>query len=198
MSSSLSNKLSSHTSLFRRLLERLSLHPKAVVRLNLLRLVKTLFEASPAPSKFSKQPNLVSTINRLVEDDPSLLVKDLARGLLKDLSDAEKRLKSNRLIGNTISPSPSLPAGSLQRIGRTWSESAMSQILSNTSASSARYKLKARPNSPSLQSPASSAAASMSVPTPDAAITTPVSGSGMLPASSRRISIRAKASPPPR
>lgn len=165
--------------------------------MNLLKLVKTLFEASPAPSKISKQPNLVSTINRLVEDDPSLLVKDLAKGLLKDITDAEKRSKSHRLLGNALTSSPSLPAGSLQRIGRRWSESAMSQILSNPSTSSPRYKFKPRPNSPSLQPPPSPALG-FSKTSVTASSSGGVSNNSSLPGPSRRISIRAKASPPPR
>lgn len=187
--------------MFRRLLERLSSHSKAVVRLNLLKLVKTLFEASSTPSKVIKQPNLVSTVNRLVEDDPSLLVKDLAKGLLKDFTDAEKRFKNSRLLGSGLSSSPSLPSGSLARIGRTWSESAMSQILSNPgSTSSPRYKLKPRPNSPSLQIPPPhpSASGSSNTSAPNATTDRKSSTSPLPGGPSRRISIRAKASPPPR
>lgn len=196
MSSNLCNKLSTHSLLFRRLLERLASHPKAVVRLNLLKVIKTVFEAATDPSRISKQPNLVSTINRLVEDDPSLLVKDLAKGLLKEFTDAEKRYRSSRLLGNALTSSPSLPAGAVQRMSRTWSDSAMNQILSNPSTSSPRYKLKPRPNSPSLQAPSSPA---MSTTSGGSAMGTHQGTPGLtgLPVPARRISIRAKVSPSP-
>jgi hypothetical protein len=192
LSGNLCNKLAQQPILFIRLVERMSSHPKAVVRLNLLKLVKTLFEAAQDPAKVCKQANVVSTINRLAEDDPSLLVKDLAKGLLQEFTDADKKGKSRRLLGGLAS-SPSLPGTSMNKLSRTWSDSAMSQILANSSTSSPRYKLKSRPNSPSLQGQDQVESLPSTRLSPSASSS--ASKGQALP--SRRISVRSKPSPSP-
>lgn len=160
-------KLSTQSLLFRCIIERVSSHAKAVVRLNLLRLIKTLAEASVDPTRVAKQPNLLPTISKLAETDPSLLVKNMAKEMLRDFSEAERRQKA-------------LLTGEKASVRRTWSDTAVSSVLAPANSASPRVRLKSRPQSPNLGSAALS----------------PLGGqqNGAVPP--RRISIRAKTSPP--
>lgn len=161
-------KLASQSLLFRRIIERISSHAKAVVRLNLLRLIKTLAEASVDPTRVVKQPNLLSTVSKLAESDPSLLVKNMAKEMLKDFGEAEREQKT-------------LLTGEKASLRRTWSDTAVSSVLAPAKVASPRVRLKSRPQSPKLGTGALS----------------PLGGqqnsAGVV---ARRISIRAKTSPP--
>lgn len=158
--------------LLRRIIERVSSHAKAVVRLNLLRLVKTLAEASIDPTRIAKQPNLLSTVSKLAESDPSLLVKNMAKEMLRDFAEAERKQKA-------------VSTGEKSSIRRTWSDTAVSNVLAPANTASPRVRLKSRPHSPNLGPGALSPLSEQQHQTGSA-----------LAGPSRRISIRAKTSPP--
>lgn len=63
--------------------ERIVAHAKPVPRLNLLRLVKTMYEASPpsARRRLTAAPKLAPNIESLVQHDSALLVRELAKEL---------------------------------------------------------------------------------------------------------------------
>ncbi|KAI9653493.1 MAG: hypothetical protein M1829_001286 [Trizodia sp. TS-e1964] len=71
--------------LFSRILQKLS-HNKAVVRLNLLRIVRSIFDASDGQAEVIWQYGLYEAIQKLAETDSAVLVRNMASELLKILS----------------------------------------------------------------------------------------------------------------
>lgn len=66
------------------LLKRLHLVPKAIVRKNLLKMLKSLFESHTAPMQFLVEYNLHPTVYALAQDENSMiLVKEIASQLLQ-------------------------------------------------------------------------------------------------------------------
>jgi hypothetical protein len=80
----LSTALVGQASFLSRLTERLNTHGKPVVRLSLLRIVKTLSECLPSSSrrKLTRTPELMSTIKDMASNDPAMLVRQMAKSLL--------------------------------------------------------------------------------------------------------------------
>ncbi|KAI9798306.1 MAG: hypothetical protein M1833_004878 [Piccolia ochrophora] len=72
--------------LFSRILQKLR-HNKAVVRLNLLRIVRTICDSSRDHAGLLRRHGLFRAIQELAESDPSAMVQDLARKLVKTSSD---------------------------------------------------------------------------------------------------------------
>ncbi|CAO1633766.1 unnamed protein product [Sympodiomycopsis kandeliae] len=73
------SRLASHLTFFKKLIERLG-HHKAVVRLNLLRILKLLCEVQPERRiELNKKHRLQEIIETLSRDDPAVLVRELAR-----------------------------------------------------------------------------------------------------------------------
>ena len=66
---------------FQRLLERLR-HPKAIVRLNLLRILRTICDAHPQRQGLIAQYDLLDAVEQLAENDKAVLVKELAKEIL--------------------------------------------------------------------------------------------------------------------
>lgn len=111
---------------------------KAIVRLNLLRVTKTVFESLPdRKDKLIRVPLLVSTITTLSKDDPAVLVKELAKELVSAFEKAREestlaassrrslvnRNSARRTTSETSLPSPPTsrysPAGRGNFVGRT-------------------------------------------------------------------------------
>ena len=169
-------------------------------------------------SRFKRHhPDLISEIMKLAESDPSLLVNNLAKEILKDLSElGEEREKIKRKKKNEMNEMKAVeeksshfknksvtghPSNSTYKLGlaagttktelrRTWSD------LSPASSASPGLKIRSRPLSPLLlhnNTLLSSTLTSTTQPL------TPKSNSNTstgLPTHQRRISIRAKSSPP--
>jgi len=66
---------------FQRLLERLR-HPKAIVRLNLLRILRTICDVHPQRQGLIAQYDLLDAVEQLAENDKAVLVKELAKEIL--------------------------------------------------------------------------------------------------------------------
>ena len=66
---------------FRRLLERLR-HPKAIVRLNLLRILRTICDGHPQRQGLIAQYDLFEAVKKLAENDKAVLVKELAKEII--------------------------------------------------------------------------------------------------------------------
>ncbi|KAI9801335.1 MAG: hypothetical protein M1825_003313 [Sarcosagium campestre] len=68
--------------LFSRILQKLR-HNKAVIRLNLLRIVRSICDASPEQGGLLQKNGLFEAVQRLAEHDPAVLVKNMASELVK-------------------------------------------------------------------------------------------------------------------
>jgi hypothetical protein len=66
---------------FQRLLERLR-HPRAIVRLNLLRILRTICDVHPQRQGLIAQYDLFDTVEKLAENDKAVLVKELAKEIM--------------------------------------------------------------------------------------------------------------------
>ena len=66
---------------FQRLLERLR-HPKAIVRLNLLRILRTICDVHPQRQGLIAQYDLFDSVEKLAESDKAVLVKELAKEIM--------------------------------------------------------------------------------------------------------------------
>lgn len=129
-SSSLATLMTGRPQLFSKINERLKTHTKPVPRLNLLRLIKTMYEASPLSGRrrITSTPELAFTINSLAQNDSALLVRELAKelsalfalSLKKDAGVSTNLQRSSTSAGFSHSPRhPGTPApDSSQRIQR--------------------------------------------------------------------------------
>ncbi|CAJ0918227.1 5607_t:CDS:10 [Entrophospora sp. SA101] len=66
---------------FKRLLQRLS-HPKAVVRLNLLRILKTVCDSHPQREDVIAKYELFDVIDKMSKNDQAVLIRELAKDIL--------------------------------------------------------------------------------------------------------------------
>ncbi|KAF9901450.1 hypothetical protein EC991_006098 [Linnemannia zychae] len=82
--------------LFHRLLDRLA-HPKAVVRSNLLRILRAIFEVHPERLQIVAKYGIAQQVARIATEDNAVLVKELAKEILDvfEESDSEGTLSSN-------------------------------------------------------------------------------------------------------
>ncbi|KAI4259390.1 MAG: hypothetical protein LQ352_000799 [Teloschistes flavicans] len=100
-----------HPDLFSRILQKLN-SSKAVVRLNLLRIVRSICDASDDQGAVIRRYGLIDSIERLAEVDGAVLVRNMAGELLKacESSDrfgmsASKRRPGRRSSSSTTPPS---------------------------------------------------------------------------------------------
>lgn len=77
--------MSSTPSFFQKLAERLS-HSKAVVRLNLLKILRIICDATPERTVIVEQYGFREIVRRLSEKDGAVLVRELARDILPTLA----------------------------------------------------------------------------------------------------------------
>jgi serine/threonine protein kinase len=68
-------------SFFKRLLHRLG-HPKPVVRLNLLKILKSVCDVHPQREAVVEQYGLYNIIEQMSKEDPAVLIKELAKEIL--------------------------------------------------------------------------------------------------------------------
>ncbi|KAF8949355.1 hypothetical protein BGZ47_005578 [Haplosporangium gracile] len=81
--------------LFHRLLDRLA-HPKAVVRSNLLRILRAIFEVHPERLQIVAKYGIAQQVARIAAEDNAVLVKELAKEILDvfEESDSEGTLSN--------------------------------------------------------------------------------------------------------
>ncbi|CAI2171283.1 20031_t:CDS:2 [Funneliformis geosporum] len=87
---------------FKRLLRRLE-HPKAVVRLNLLRILRSVCDVHPQREAVVEQYGLYDIIERMSKEDPAVLVKELTEVLLQGYF-SPKEEDSSKLFPSSLSP----------------------------------------------------------------------------------------------
>ena len=99
-----------HPDLFSRILQKLN-SSKAVVRLNLLRIIRSICDASDDQGAVIRRYGLIDTIQRLAEADGAVLVRNMAGELIKacESSDrfgmsASKRRPGRRSSSSTTPP----------------------------------------------------------------------------------------------
>lgn len=86
LSPALSACLSMHPRFVHRLLHRLVTHSKALVRVNLLKILRSLFDVTPAPThsilkNSNVKHNIKKVLENLVSSDPAVLVQEMAKEL---------------------------------------------------------------------------------------------------------------------
>ncbi|SOV01322.1 related to MAPKK kinase [Ustilago sp. UG-2017a] len=100
LSSGIVAAMARNTLFVKRLLERLS-HPKAVVRLNLLRITKMICDLKgDARSPLVEQLNVYDLVEKLSAKDNAVLVKELARDIL---SQRQAEPEASRTVRRTLS-----------------------------------------------------------------------------------------------
>lgn len=92
---------------FARILTKLS-HNKAVVRLNLLRILRTICDASEQKEALIRMHGMYQTIQRLAEKDGAVLVRNLAGELIKMCTAKEQRVSYRSRAQRSLSSSTSL------------------------------------------------------------------------------------------
>ncbi|KII90830.1 hypothetical protein PLICRDRAFT_107006 [Plicaturopsis crispa FD-325 SS-3] len=117
---------------FKRVIDRLG-HSRAVVRLNLLRILRTVCDVHPNRAILVERYGLYDIVSKLSKDDGAVLVRELAREIVPALQPALKPA----LSGKSLLKKPDTPKGSgiaPKRARRTASET--SALLSSGSNSS--------------------------------------------------------------
>ena len=87
---------------FKRVIDRLG-HSKALVRLNLLRIVKTVCDVHPNRAILVERYGIYEIVAKLSKEDGAVLVRELAREIMPTLAPAIKPSISTGLGGSTSS-----------------------------------------------------------------------------------------------
>ncbi|KAI6114307.1 hypothetical protein F5141DRAFT_1105796 [Pisolithus sp. B1] len=134
-------------SFFKRIIDRLG-HSRAVVRLNLLRILRTVCDVHPNRAMLVERYGLHEIVLKLSKDDGAVLVRELAREILPALAPALKpAVGKSGLKGHDTPKGSSVIAPKKAR--RTASEtSAILNTSSTSTSSSSRYGIE-RPRSSS-------------------------------------------------
>lgn len=94
---------------FKRVIDRLA-HSKAVVRLNLLRILRTVCDVHPNRAMLVERYGLLEIVAKLSKEDGAVLVRELAREILPTLAPALKPTSKPSLKGpdtpRNIAPKP--------------------------------------------------------------------------------------------
>ncbi|KAH9922944.1 uncharacterized protein B0H18DRAFT_1085777 [Fomitopsis serialis] len=106
---------------FKRIIDKLN-HSKAVVRLNLLRILRTVCEAHPNRAMLVERYGIYDIVVKLSKEDGAVLVRELAREIVPSLAPALKPL-SGRSGRHGDTPKGSKSALAPKRMRRTASES---------------------------------------------------------------------------
>ncbi|KAF4577422.1 hypothetical protein EYR36_005410 [Pleurotus pulmonarius] len=88
LSSSLANLFAKSTAFFNRIIDRLSHHNKAVVRRNLLRILKGVCDVHPNRGMIVERYGLYEVVERLSRTDGAVLVRELAREIIPSIRPA--------------------------------------------------------------------------------------------------------------
>jgi hypothetical protein len=110
---------------FKRVIDRLA-HSKAVVRLNLLRILRTVCDVHPNRAILVERYGLHEIVAKLSKDDGAVLVRELAREILPALAPALKPASRPGLKGTDAPKSSSIAP---KRARRTASETSAMNIV---------------------------------------------------------------------
>jgi hypothetical protein len=120
---------------FKRIIDKLNASSKAVVRLNLLRILRTVCDAHPNRALLVERFGIYDIVVKLSKDDGAVLVRELAREILPTLAPAIKPLSSSRFNKGLETPKSAIAPRKLKS-QRTVSDSAVSPPLFNSSGTS--------------------------------------------------------------
>lgn len=107
---------------FKRIIEKLN-HSKPLVRLNLLRILRTVCDVHPNRATLVDRFGIYNIVLRLSKDDQAVLVREIAREILPTLAPALKPASSRASKG---ADSPKSAIAPKKKMRRTASESAAS------------------------------------------------------------------------
>jgi hypothetical protein len=85
LSSAIAGKVAT-PAFFRRLAERLGRTTRPVVRLNLLKVARTVIESQPDKAVLLRRCGVLEVVDRLAQQDDAVLVRELAKELARDLT----------------------------------------------------------------------------------------------------------------
>lgn len=147
LSSGIVAAMARNTLFVKRLLERLS-HPKAVVRLNLLRITKMICDLrGDARSPLVEQLNVYEAVEKLSAKDNAVLVKELARDILsqrqaeRETSRTVRRTLSDTHVGDGTRSPGSVGSNSPQSMPPPLPTSALGQLVSMRASAPYRRKI---------------------------------------------------------
>ncbi|KAF8631040.1 hypothetical protein AX15_002648 [Amanita polypyramis BW_CC] len=106
---------------FRRTIDRLGHHNKALVRRNLLRVLKAICDVHPNRAVLVERYGLLSVVERLSKSDGAVLVRELAREIVPTLKPGLKA-KNGVLIGLGLAETPSRSGLAPKKMRRAASE----------------------------------------------------------------------------
>ena len=144
-----------HPDLFNRILSKLN-SGKAVVRLNLLRIIRSICDSSDEGGNPIARYGLLDNIQHLAEYDPAVLVRNMASEILKS-SEAMDRVGNSRTAGMSASSGRRPSSSTITPPGLVHSQSTPHTPSSNNhtpSRPSTRYFLDREPRQRSYFSPA--------------------------------------------
>lgn len=113
---------------FARIVQKLS-HNKAVVRLNLLKILRTICDASEQKETLIREYGMYPIVNRVAEKDTAVLVRNMAGELVKACNERLKGSIQNprrRVHTPGIGSNSSLAHNSRRHVSSLWSTSDMS------------------------------------------------------------------------
>ena len=167
LSSGIVAAMARNTLFVKRLLERLS-HPKAVVRLNLLRITKMICDLKgDARSPLVEQLNVYDVVEKLSIKDSAVLVKELARDILsqrhaeREVSRAVRRTLSDTHVGEGTRSPGSAGSNSPGSMPPPLPSAAFGQIVGMRASAPYRRKISNGANGDAADSSSSSIAHSI-------------------------------------
>ena len=128
---------------FKRIIDKLNNSSKAVVRLNLLKILRTVCDAHPNRALLVERFGIYDIVVKLSQEDGAVLVKELAREILPTLAPAIKPLSSSRLTRGGDTPKSSIAPRKLKS-QRTVSESAASPAIFINSSGTSHIRAASR------------------------------------------------------
>lgn len=128
---------------FKHIIDKLNSSGKAVVRLNLLKILRTVCDAHPNRALLVERFGIYDIVVKLSHEDGAVLVKELAREILPTLAPAIKPLSSSRLTRGVDTPKSAIAPKKLKS-QRTVSESAASPSIFSHNGSTTHIRAASR------------------------------------------------------
>ncbi|KAG9000575.1 hypothetical protein FRB90_011783 [Tulasnella sp. 427] len=122
---------------FNRIIDRLRQTNKAMVKLNLLRVLRTVCDAHPDSALLVEKFGVMPVVERLSQKDASVLVRELAREIIPSLTGTGERPTKSPTVPVSAGPvQKGFPATERRRVRRTASETSFSTLGLGLSTSS--------------------------------------------------------------
>jgi len=112
---------------FKRTIDRLGNHNKALVRRNLLRILKTVCDVHPNRAMLVERYGLLGIVERLSKSDGAVLVRELAREIMPTLKPGLKA-KNGGPAALGLADTPTKGGLALKKMRRAASETSSSQV----------------------------------------------------------------------